>query len=180
MIAILFSYMIAALLSFVIFAEENTQPCLPEFTMVTLSTPNRAGFADMVEKNQRVYARRHGYGYVKFDRSLDPSRPEEWSKIKALLEVLNDTNPCWLLWIDDDIIITDPQKPLTYFTDKYGHGKDLIIARDAEYQRGFPLTMVSFCCVIVLGAENFLKMFGKRDLKDLIWYEANLFWSSRR
>ena len=148
---------IAALLSFVIFAEENTQPCLPEFTMVTLSTPNRAGFADMVEKNQRVYARRHGYGYVKFDRSLDPSRPEEWSKIKALLEVLNDTNPCWLLWIDDDIIITDPQKPLTYFTDKYGHGKDLIIARDAEYQRGVPFNNGIFLLRNSPWSREFLK-----------------------
>lgn len=107
--------------------------------MVTLSTPNRSAFADSVEENQKKYAKRHGYEYIKYNYSLDRSRPEEWSKIKALLKVLKSTKSCWVLWIDHDVVITDLAKPLTYFTNKYGKGKNLIIAKDAYYKRGIPI-----------------------------------------
>ncbi len=143
-------------------------PIIPgTFTMVTLSTPNREAFARLVEENQRKYAQQHGYGYVKYYRTLDPSRPEEWSKIRALSRQLGESGAEWLLWIDDDIVITNPSITLESFVNRYGRDKDLIIARDAYYKRGVPINNGIFLVRNTPWARNFLNEVWKKGAE---WY----------
>jgi hypothetical protein len=114
-----------------------------DVTLVTIATPNRALFADTTERNQRAYAYRHGYNFAKFTRTLDASRPEEWSKIKALYNVLRNPDFAqskWLLWIDDDIMITNPTINLESFIAEHaGEDTQIIIAQDAYSHRGVPI-----------------------------------------
>lgn len=118
--------------------EESSCPfgvCPEEISMVSLSTPGREGFASITEKNQREYAQKQGYRFVKYTRSLCDGRPEEWSKILAMKEQAQASNAKWLLWIDDDIIITNESHKLEHLIEAYGADKDLIIAQDADRQR---------------------------------------------
>ena len=118
------------------------------FHMVTLSTADRKPLADIVERNQRRYAKKHHYGYTKYTEILDTSRPAEWSKILALQDTMNKVKVPWLLWIDDDILITNPDISLESIVSQYGSRPttfvpsptiDLIITRDAHYLEGVPI-----------------------------------------
>lgn len=154
---------LVALMSLCLNAQEpHDQPFI---TMVTLSTPNRKIFANLVETNQKKYARLHGYGYHKYRKSLDTSRPEEWSKVLALLKQMRQSSSEWLLWIDDDIVITNPEKMLENFVKKYGHKKNLIIARDAWYKKGVPINNGIFLIRNVPWSKRFLRQVWSQGAK---------------
>lgn len=125
---------------------------------VTLSTPNRASFAEQVESNQVAYAQRHGYDYFKSDKALCSERPEEWSKIIALSQAMEQTTTEWLLWIDDDIVITNPSISLGTLIEKYGVGKNIIIAHDAYKDRGVPINNGIFLIRNCPWSKSFLDM----------------------
>lgn len=100
------------------------------FKIISISTPDRKSFAQITGKNQKDYAEKYHYSYRVYDHSFDTNRPEEWSKIVALMQQIGKTSHEWLMWIDDDIMITNPSIKLESFVAKYPH-YDLIIAKDA-------------------------------------------------
>lgn len=121
-----------------------------DIRMVSITTNGRESFASIAEKSQRAYAKEHGYSYAIYKDSPSYSAktdlankvpagwacsdrahtlPEEWLKISAVNQQLQDPNVKWVLWMDDDMYITDPKKTLESFIKQYGD-KNLIIARD--------------------------------------------------
>ncbi len=72
------------------------------------------------------YCRSHGYNLVKVVRTLDPSRPFAWSKIRALQQALPGSD--WVVWMDADTLICNHEKRLEDFLENTK--ANLLIARD--------------------------------------------------
>ena len=71
----------------------------------------------------------------------------------------------WLLWIDDDILITNPEKGLNTLITKYGEKKHLIIAGDAWKHKNVPINSGIFLINNSPWARSFLKR---------VWHEGGL------
>ncbi|KXZ46638.1 hypothetical protein GPECTOR_42g849 [Gonium pectorale] len=69
-----------------------------------------AGLLDITGPNKRAYAALHGYTFVDASELLDASRPASWSKIPAVLSVLDSYD--WVFWNDADTVITNTSLPL--------------------------------------------------------------------
>lgn len=67
------------------------------------------------------YAKYHGYNTYYFTKPINPEAPSIWQKVHAVREALLQDDCQVVVWIDDDIIITTPQRPIQDFlamTDK--------------------------------------------------------------
>eukprot|EP00198_Chlamydomonas_reinhardtii_P012687 XP_001702024.1 predicted protein [Chlamydomonas reinhardtii] len=69
-----------------------------------------SGLLDITGPNKQQYAALHGYRYVDASDLLDRSRPASWSKILAVLSVLDSCD--WVFWVDADTLITNMSTPL--------------------------------------------------------------------
>lgn len=104
-----------------------------------------------------AYAQKWGYGIHIETRSLDETRHIAWSKVLLLQRLLPLYDIC--VWVDDDILITDPDKPLEYFiTENFRHGKTgFMISADVlpqtpmntgiVFTRNIPLSLQILQCV---------------------------------
>lgn len=63
--------------------------------------------------NKQAYCEEHGYEFVCFAESLDPTRHPAWSKIPAVEQVLSHYD--WVFWSDADSLIMNFQIPLEEF-----------------------------------------------------------------
>lgn len=74
------------------------------FALVTVSigsTYYEATLPGIISKEE--YCNLHGYDFICFRESIDPSRPHAWQKIKALQKTLKNYD--WVFWSDADSII---------------------------------------------------------------------------
>ncbi len=99
--------------------------------IVTLSVgEGRSALTKCTLRSLESYTAKHGYGFFSFSESLDTTRHPSWSKIPALLAVMRDYHYDWVVWIDDDICITDMSKKFETFIAE--HEKvDIIMSYDA-------------------------------------------------
>ena len=65
---------------------------------------------DVVWRNRRDYADRHGYTLLDLTAHVGTARPKSWYKLKAVESVLNHYD--WVFWLDADAWITNPEIPL--------------------------------------------------------------------
>jgi hypothetical protein len=84
----------------------------------------------VVLRNLRDYARRHGYGVLQWDKSPCESsgRHVLWSKIPALYYALVHLPTSYLWWQDADSLFVLPERSLEFL--KPQHGSSLTIAGD--------------------------------------------------
>ncbi|MBL9173338.1 MAG: hypothetical protein JNL10_07385 [Verrucomicrobiales bacterium] len=75
----------------------------------------------------RRYARRHGFGLRIVRKSLDPSRPMSWSKVTAVLDLLESGAADWVFWVDADAFILNPAVDVRTLLVP---GADLVFASD--------------------------------------------------
>ncbi|GFR48743.1 hypothetical protein Agub_g10701 [Astrephomene gubernaculifera] len=80
-----------------------------------------SGLLDVTGPNKAEYALRHGYTYVDASELLDASRPASWSKIPAVLSVLDSYD--WVFWLDADTLITNMSLPLETLLPAVGRGR---------------------------------------------------------
>ncbi len=113
--------------------------------MVTISTPNRAIFAQYTLQSFRSYAERWGYDFYCLQDSLDASRPVPWSKILAVKNLLSKYD--WVVWIDDDVFITNPTKSLKFFIEKCPDSTELIFTTHREFAQRFDDVNSGVFCV---------------------------------
>jgi hypothetical protein len=76
-----------------------------KIAIVTLFDKNYEQLAKMSIPNKLDYANKHGYDFIYFDKVIDPSRPPQWSKVKAIEYALQDYD--WVWWIDIDALIME-------------------------------------------------------------------------
>lgn len=73
--------------------------------IVTLFDKNYEELAKYSLPNKLAYANKHGYDFYYYDKTLDSSRPPQWSKILAIKNVLDLNKYDWVWWIDIDSLI---------------------------------------------------------------------------
>jgi hypothetical protein len=130
----------------------------PAVKIVSFSSPPmRSEFVGIVKKSQESYAKQHGYSYAYYEEPFDTSRAPPWSKIVALFRQLRQSSEDWLLWIDDDAIITNPSIRLGTLIHAYGRGKNIVIAEDAHADRGIPINTGLFLIRNDAWSELFLR-----------------------
>jgi hypothetical protein len=82
--------------------EENVKP---RKVIATVALGNHVEFLELSIENLKLYAAKYGYELEICKKNLDPKRPEAWSKILFILELMNNYDE--IFWIDSDAIIID-------------------------------------------------------------------------
>jgi hypothetical protein len=96
--------------------------------IVTLFTPNLMAYGWNTSRQKKEYAAGRGYGFVCHYRVLDDQRHPAWSKIPALIEILESGDFDWVFWTDaDSMIVKDV--PLEDFIDETS---DIVICKDPQ------------------------------------------------
>lgn len=107
----------------------------------------------------RRYARRHGFGLRIVRKSLDPSRPMSWSKVTAVLDLLESGAADWVFWVDADAFILNPAVDVRTLLVP---GADLVFASDFNglcagvfLARACPWTIRFLQAARTLGSEGY-------------------------
>ncbi len=100
---------------------------------ITTEDADRLKFNGMSKTSLQKYANKWGYDLHYYTGVLDPSRAPAWSKIPAFQQHISSEKYDWLVWIDDDMIITNPEIKLEIFIEKYGENKNFIVQTDHYY-----------------------------------------------
>ena len=95
------------------------------------SLSDRPEFSQPIYDKLKEYCSYHNYKCVLEDKVLDDSRAPAWSKILLLQrEMKNNEDYDYIIWIDDDILITDKNKKFEEFIEKYDC--DIFVSADAH------------------------------------------------
>lgn len=114
-------------------AQVPAQPVAkPSITLVALSTKNRTEFSAFTIDSFIHYAWRWGYQFHLCTTSLEHARHPSWSKIRLLMDLMKNGTSDWYVWLDDDLVITNPQIPMEQFIRDYGDGADFIVSAHVE------------------------------------------------
>jgi hypothetical protein len=77
--------------------------------------------------NKKAYCNQHGYDFIVIEETLDPNRPVAWSKILAILNLMENQAYKWIFWTDADALIMNLATDLEDLTDDEF---DFIISKD--------------------------------------------------
>jgi hypothetical protein len=98
--------------------------------IVTLAEGNEyRQMAALVEPGKRAYCARYGHSFIAFHTTLNVTRPPAWSKIPAILNVLDRFE--WVLWTDVDTVLWNPDLDLRQFLLE-SSSVDMIVREDAQ------------------------------------------------
>ena len=99
------------------------------FAIATMYTREIAEYGEINSRALASYAKRHGYQLLVARDILDASRHPAWSKLLLIERFLVDHPKCeWLMWIDADAVITNPNQKLEDLIDDT---VDFLVAIDA-------------------------------------------------
>jgi len=82
-----------------------------------------------VLSNRKEYCDRHGYELVNANHLIDHGRPAAWSKLKAVESTLKSGKFDYVLYMDMDVVITEPSFKLESLAAKYPSA-ELIMTED--------------------------------------------------
>jgi hypothetical protein len=131
-------------------AERSTYSPGNRIALVTLYTPNIRVFGRIAERNMRRYCERHGYTmYVhrEIPAEVGLAGSGNWLKPWLLQGYLQHHE--WVVWLDSDILIADPDRPLESLLE----GRDCLFAHDIGQ---WPLNAGVIGLRQTLGNENLL------------------------
>ncbi len=88
-----------------------------EITLVSGSIDHNKSRVWAPFSKQRLddYAKYHGYQTYYFDKPIDRNAPAIWQKVYAVRDALQHPECLVVVWFDDDVIITTPQRPIEDF-----------------------------------------------------------------
>lgn len=104
----------------------NPKICLVSGSITPIGKANRQ-FAEISKHRLFQYAYRHGYTVQYFTQPYAPTAPLIWQKVYAMDAALHQ-NYDVVVWVDDDIYITNVEKPIQDFLSL--SEKDIIIGQD--------------------------------------------------
>ena len=94
------------------------------------SLSDRPIFSKIIFEHLQSYCNKHNYKCVLEDKSLCNERAPAWSKILLLQrEMKNNPDYDYIVWIDDDILITNKDKKFEDFIHEYDC--DIFVSKDA-------------------------------------------------
>jgi len=108
------------------------------------SLSDRPELSEVHYNHLREYCDKHDYKLVLENKSLDQSRAQSWSKIILLKrEMINNPDFDYIIWIDDDILITNKNKKFEEFT--INNANDNIIV-SADAIKSYPINLGIMIC----------------------------------
>ncbi len=108
--------------------------------VVSLSTANRTKLASYTLESIQRYCFKQNYPYFEINNLFDISRHPNWNKILAVRYRMNlVSDETWVVWFDDDMLITDPEVRLEDFIALAGNEKSFIISEDIGIDFGIPI-----------------------------------------
>jgi galactosyl transferase GMA12/MNN10 family len=89
----------------------------------------------LLHDNHVRYTNRHGYQYTYREKTIDPSRPTAWSKVRAVQnELLTPNRNCeWVMWLDADAVIMNSTIPVESLLQLADPDADLIVTPDRSF-----------------------------------------------
>jgi hypothetical protein len=97
------------------------------FTSYTKDTPLRLPMSRKVMRQQKAYCKDKGYRYSVYEKNLALEKPSDrlplpyWSKIAGINRLLkNDSESDWIVWLDDDAVILNPNIRMEDFIKDHG------------------------------------------------------------
>lgn len=94
-----------------------------KYKICIVSLSDRVQLSKQIYPTMYTYAQKHNYDIELHDEILCNERHPSWSKIPALQKEIDKNKYDYIVWMDDDIYITDLEKPLSFFIDTYGFRK---------------------------------------------------------
>jgi len=88
----------------------------PRVAILTLYDSTWSWAGSLVDNNRDEYAARWGYEYVNANGLINASRPTAWSKLTAMVHHLPKYD--WLLYLDADALIMNPDIQIEAFLDR--------------------------------------------------------------
>jgi len=99
---------------------------------VFCSLSDRPEFSKPMFQHLQQYCNKHDYKCVLENNTLDNSRAPSWSKIPLIKrEMKNNPNSEYIVWIDDDIIVTNKNKKFDELIKPYPFD-NLLISQEVE------------------------------------------------
>jgi len=106
------------------------------------SLSDRPELAEIHFNHLQDYCNKHNYKCVLENKSLDESRHQSWSKIILLKrEMEKNKDIDYIIWIDDDILITDKDKKFQDFIDP---NENVMVSQDAD--ENYPMNLGIMIC----------------------------------
>jgi hypothetical protein len=146
------------------------------FDVAMLATPHIDHYAKATQANWQAYCDRHGYRFVCWREPLLDDMHLIWSKIEWMRRHLRGTTADWLLVVDADTVVNQPERKLTDLVLAHPD-KDFLISEDCTRRFGipFPLSLRGVVSARTLRPPNcgFMMIrvsdFGRRFLDE--WLE---------
>lgn len=79
------------------------------------SLSDRSWLYDLTKPNLEKYCHKWNIDFRFCDEILDKQRAQSWSKLLFVKKLINEGKYDWVIWIDDDILITDFDKDIRDF-----------------------------------------------------------------
>ncbi len=120
----------------------------PRSDIILFSMSNRSSLTRYTWPTMQRYCNAQGYAWITSESPLDERHPS-WSKIPFALSLIRDhfienhatipeniTRDRYLIWVDDDMLITRPDIPITRFLDDFKNSS-ACIAMGEDIDRTF-------------------------------------------
>ena len=153
------------------FAIRNTK----KYKFCIVSVSDRPELYSKTFNLMHTYCGKHGYDLQLHRTILNAKRHPSWSKIPALQLALQDSTFDYIVWMDDDIVITNPDIPLSYFVDKYNFRKlkaTLLVSADMPNE---PSTNMN-CGILFVKA----KKSSAQSILESVWQYGDAFPLTRK
>lgn len=117
-------------------------------------------------ESKRKYCNQQGYDFICIEENLDPSRELAWSKILAVLKVMENPKYKWVFWVDaDSIIMNTAIRVEDLIDEKY----DFIINEDCN-----GLNAGVFLIRNCNAAKKFLQgVYDRPDARNFAWADTD-------
>jgi hypothetical protein len=96
--------------------------------IIQLYDDGRKGYGDLTGGVAETYCAKHGYTYVRYRELLDPNLIPTWNKLIAVHKELPSFD--WVLWLDADALIVNPENRIEDVIAPYESGKDMLFSSD--------------------------------------------------
>jgi lipopolysaccharide biosynthesis glycosyltransferase len=119
-------------------------------------------------KSLEEYCEKHSYDLCECDELYDNTRDPMWSKILVLQKFLPDYD--YLVWIDADIIILNPEYTLEYFIVGFLKNKDMMVNYDFGHQLNTGFWFIKNCVF----TQHLLKLIYSLFVMNIDYHEQGV------
>lgn len=97
-----------------------------------LNLSDRPDFSEISRYFLTKYCEKYNFSYIFENLILDNTRHISWSKLLLIKNYINEKNVDYIVWIDDDIIITNPKIDIRNIIEKNMKDNIIMMQKDCD------------------------------------------------